>query len=511
MTSICKTAIKISKTEEVKKLIEGRLIQGIIKHKNNSFMLVDIGFKREAKVPNLGAWNYEHFKTGQPIQVYIEYLDSTTEDTLATRRQLDTDEAWDAATLAQASEAWVKGTIVGSASEGLVICVFGLPALLPFRLIGRRLLSELPTGLTTDVKLLEVDRSKNHILLVKRTDEDDEWNEEDEDDTSELQIGDAVWGVVREISKLSVSIDLGWRRGVLMLSSEMWYDILTFVNSTAVGDVVMTLYGGIVKAGALRGALREVERETREAADEWEGEDEGRSEDGGGEEEGEDEGRSEDGGGEEEGMKDDEDDNGSGGDESDDVDTEEVAMLFLEQSVEDEENDIVYGIVEEVTEQTAMLRMSPALVQPIETAAFEAAHHVAVGDIVKVRPTRLGAADKLVALAVDAEGWQYLKFVEANIEFAIEGLISEIKPNYVIVTLSNNIFGKLEISELLEGTNETPQTKAWEGCTVTVEICDFCPETNTIYLNAVDDECTRAALVEVSTHPSQKPLLLQPL
>lgn len=73
-----------------------------------------------------------------------------------------------------------------------MICVFGLPALLPFGLIDERLLSELPTSPTTDVKLLEVDKSKNHILLVKPVNEDSERNEEDEDDTSEPQIGDAV-------------------------------------------------------------------------------------------------------------------------------------------------------------------------------------------------------------------------------------------------------------------------------------------------------------------------------
>ncbi len=55
MTSACRIALKISKTEEAKKLIEGRLIWGTITHKNNRFMLVDIGFKMEAKIRNLGA------------------------------------------------------------------------------------------------------------------------------------------------------------------------------------------------------------------------------------------------------------------------------------------------------------------------------------------------------------------------------------------------------------------------------------------------------------------------
>ncbi|MFP3038371.1 MAG: hypothetical protein ACKERG_01905 [Candidatus Hodgkinia cicadicola] len=125
-----------------------------------------------------------------------------------------------------------------------------------------------------------------------------------------------------------------------------------------------------------------------------------------------------------------------------------------------------------------------------------------VGDIVKVLPRRLSLADKRVELDVDGEGVRYLKFVEANAEFVIEGLVCRIESNYVIVALNKGVFGKLEIRELLEDNGGTEQVGAWEGCAVSVEICDFCSETNTIYLNVADDECTRAALVEVPTCPS---------
>ncbi|MFP3039180.1 MAG: hypothetical protein ACKESB_00405, partial [Candidatus Hodgkinia cicadicola] len=176
---------------------------------------------------------------------------------------------------------------------------------------------------------------------------------------------------------------------------------------------------------------------------------------------------------------------------------------------------VLYGVVEEVTAQTVMVRMSLSLVQSVKATAFEVGgsrpqtgrsvlerRPPCVGDVVKVLPRRLSLADKWVELDVDAEGGRYLKFVEANAEFVIEGVIRRIESNYVIVALSKGVFGKLEISELLEGDSGTVQVGGWEGCAVTVEICDFRPETNTIYLNVADDECTRAALVEVSTYPS---------
>ncbi|MFP3039262.1 MAG: hypothetical protein ACKESB_00825, partial [Candidatus Hodgkinia cicadicola] len=273
MSSICKTAIKISKTEEVKKLIEGELVWGTIKCKNDSFMLVNIGFKTEAKVWNVGTWNYKRFEVGQPIQVYIECLDSTTEEVIASRHHFDTDEAWAAASLAQASAAWVKGIIMGCVTEGFAISVFGLPALLPFDLIDRRFWWELTANSATDVKLLEVDKNMNYILLVKQVGKDSEFIGEDDAASSEPQIGDEVWGVIRKVDEWCVSIDLGWCRGELMLREAAWYDALTFVNSAVAGSVIITLYGGMVevrrggkgeeredKAGAGRGGSEASEK-----------------------------------------------------------------------------------------------------------------------------------------------------------------------------------------------------------------------------------------------------------
>lgn len=170
----------------------------------------------------------------------------------------------------------------------------------------------------------------------------------------------------------------------------------------------------------------------------------------------------------------------SGGDEKNERgegEVEEVAMLFLEKEVEDEEDeeekqkeDILYGVIEEVKEQTVTVRMSPFLVQSVEAAAFKAdvdatqatfeCHSPCVGDIVKVLPICLSLADKWVQLDVDVEGVRYLKFVEANAEFEIEGLICGIESHYATVVLSQDIFGKLEISELAEGGGEMVQGKS---------------------------------------------------
>lgn len=80
---------------------------------------------------------------------------------------------------------------MGYVTEGFAVSVFGLPALLPFDLIDDRLWSELANS-TIDVKLLEVDKSRNYILLIKQIDKGSGFNEEDEGNSSEFEVGDEV-------------------------------------------------------------------------------------------------------------------------------------------------------------------------------------------------------------------------------------------------------------------------------------------------------------------------------
>ncbi|MFP3039783.1 MAG: hypothetical protein ACKESB_03570, partial [Candidatus Hodgkinia cicadicola] len=340
--------------------------------------------------------------------------------------------------------------------------------------------------------------------------------------------------VITEIGEQTASIDLGWCRGELTLVNTAWYEALEFANSAAAGGVIVTRYGGMAEVSDDEGK-GEVEGEGRSEESGGRGGEGGKREAEGGEENGKERGFAAAAAAElsvaeerdvriavakeevvKAGKREVEEETVKAGNLDEDGGKDEVvAVLFLGEPAVDAKEGILYGIVEEVTEQTVMVRMSPSLVQSVEAAVFKAdvdetqavrhtpeLRRASVGDVVKVLPECLSLADKRVKLDVDVEGLRYLKFVEANIEFAIEGLISGIESSYAIVALSKGIFGKLEITDLREEDSGIVQIEDWGGLAVTVEICDFCPETNTIYLNVADDECARAALVEATACPS---------
>lgn len=54
VSGVCKAAAEVCKLEQVKNLFEGKLVEGVVTAKNQSFMLVDIGFKSDVKVGCMG-------------------------------------------------------------------------------------------------------------------------------------------------------------------------------------------------------------------------------------------------------------------------------------------------------------------------------------------------------------------------------------------------------------------------------------------------------------------------
>ncbi len=66
---------------------------GSVTHKNKTFMTVSVGYKRDAKVYSDTVWNYDDYEANSSIQVYIEQIESQINETVLSRRLLDSDEA----------------------------------------------------------------------------------------------------------------------------------------------------------------------------------------------------------------------------------------------------------------------------------------------------------------------------------------------------------------------------------------------------------------------------------
>ncbi|AIC63883.1 30S ribosomal protein S1 [Candidatus Hodgkinia cicadicola] len=232
MSHVCKAINKVIKRETTRRLLTNELVTGSVTHKNEMFMTVNIGYKRDAKLRNSSVWNYDSYEANSNIRVYIEQIESQTNETILSRRSLDSDKAWKALAKAKSQDSATEGLIEAKTDDGYVVKVLGLTALLPFSLIAESLRDRKLTGLKLKLKVLQLNKSENFIELSLAESEEEKTAHRMECDNEE------VWGALKEASETGVVLDLGERVGHLWLQNVQWHVAVELITGAGLGQLI---------------------------------------------------------------------------------------------------------------------------------------------------------------------------------------------------------------------------------------------------------------------------------
>ncbi|ATW05990.1 30S ribosomal protein S1 [Candidatus Hodgkinia cicadicola] len=232
MSRVCRAISKVLKRETTRRLLTNELVTGSVTHKNKMFMTVDIGYKRDAKVHNDAVWNYENYEANSNIQVYIEQIESQINETILSRRLLDSDKAWKALTRTKSQDLTAEGLVEAEISNGYVVKVLGLIALLPFSLIAESLRERKLTGLKLKLKVFQLNKSENFIKLSLPGSEKEKTTHQISCDRKE------IWGALKEASETGIVLDLGECTGHLLLQNVPWYTAIDLITGAKLGQLI---------------------------------------------------------------------------------------------------------------------------------------------------------------------------------------------------------------------------------------------------------------------------------
>ncbi|AUG33766.1 30S ribosomal protein S1 [Candidatus Hodgkinia cicadicola] len=232
MGRVCKAISKVLKREITRRLLTNELVTGSVTHKNKMFMTVDIGYKRDAKLHSDAVWNYDSFGPNSSIQVYIEQLESQINETVLSRRLLDSDRAWKALTRTKLQGLTTEGLIEAKISSGYVVRVLGLIALLPDSLMNESLRGCELTGLKLKLKVFQLNKLENFIKLSLLGSETEKTTHQILCDRNE------IWGALKEASEAGVILDLGDCAGHLLLQNVPWYIAVELITEAKLGQLI---------------------------------------------------------------------------------------------------------------------------------------------------------------------------------------------------------------------------------------------------------------------------------
>ncbi len=215
----------------------GEVREGIVMKVEESSVLVSIGTKREGIIPQndlrqVGDEVTGNLKVGDLIQVYIQDPENRDGELILSLTMVQVARDWEEAARLSTEGGIVQGQVIGYNKGGLLVQFNRIRGFVPAsqvaQLHGRTAAEERQqalqrmVGQTIPLKVIEVDRERNRLVLSERS-ATQEWRKAQKNRLlTELQPGDVLSGRVNQLTNFGAFIDLGGADGLAHISELSW-------------------------------------------------------------------------------------------------------------------------------------------------------------------------------------------------------------------------------------------------------------------------------------------------
>ena len=206
-------------------------------------VMVDVGWKTEGFIPIdelKDAKGNINIAVGDEIDVFIDRRDSEGNLVLS-RDKASKVKVWDEIKNACDNDTLVQGVVVEKVKGGLSVDI-GIVAFLPGSQVDVRPVKDLDkfVGQTLDFKVLKYDRKRNNVVLSRRSIVALEREAEKQEILKNIQEGNIVEGVIKNITDYGVFIDLGGIDGLLHVTDISWGRIVKPSDVFQKGETIKT-------------------------------------------------------------------------------------------------------------------------------------------------------------------------------------------------------------------------------------------------------------------------------
>ncbi len=208
---------------------EGEVVHGTVVRVDKDEVLVDIGYKSEGVIPVSELSIRRNVNPADEVSVgdEIDALVMTKEDAegrlLLSKKRARFELAWKAIEAAAESGDPVNGKVIEVVKGGLILDL-GVRGFLPASLVDIRRVQDLDEFLGKELrcKVIELNRSRNNVVLSRRAVLEDERKEMRQAILDRLNPGDVVEGTISNIVDFGAFVDLDGMDGLIHISELSW-------------------------------------------------------------------------------------------------------------------------------------------------------------------------------------------------------------------------------------------------------------------------------------------------
>lgn len=208
---------------------DGDIVEGEVVRIDKEEVLVDIGYKSEGLIPTneltirKGADPNEIVELGQKIEALVLQKEDADGRLILSAKRAAFERAWNRIEQSYNEQETVKGPVIEVVKGGLIIDI-GLRGFLPASLVDIRRVRNLEafTGETLESKVIELNRSRNNVVLSRRAVLEEERKEERDRILTDLEEGEIVTGTVSNLVDFGAFVDLEGIDGLIHISELSW-------------------------------------------------------------------------------------------------------------------------------------------------------------------------------------------------------------------------------------------------------------------------------------------------
>ncbi|MFS4416830.1 30S ribosomal protein S1 [Maribacter sp. 2307ULW6-5] len=200
------------------------VVQGTVVYITDREAIIDINAKSEGVI-SLNEFRYNpDLKVGDKVEVLIDIREDKSGQLVLSHRKARTIMAWDRVNAAHDKEEIVSGFVKCRTKGGMIVDVFGIEAFLPGSQIDVKPIRDYDqyVNKTMEFKVVKINHEFKNVVVSHKALIEADIEEQKKEIISQLEKGQVLEGVVKNITSYGVFIDLGGVDGLVHITDLSW-------------------------------------------------------------------------------------------------------------------------------------------------------------------------------------------------------------------------------------------------------------------------------------------------
>lgn len=223
--------------------LEGAVVKGKVMSIENDLAIIDVGLKTEGRIPlkEFGAAGRDGtIKVGSEVEVFVDRVENAMGEAVLSREKARREESWVRLEVLHDKNERVEGTIFNQVKGGFTVDLDGAIAFLPRSQVDIRPIRDIAPlmNVPQPFQILKMDKRRGNIVVSRRAILEESRAEQRSEIVQQLEEGQVVDGVVKNITDYGAFVDLGGIDGLLHVTDIAWRRVNHPTEVLTIGETI---------------------------------------------------------------------------------------------------------------------------------------------------------------------------------------------------------------------------------------------------------------------------------